>query len=57
MSSRAVWVNPEASDEQVVFDNNRAATLEALRAGRAGHPSVAAPWPPRDDVHNAYFRP
>ena len=53
----AVWVNPEASDGQDVFDNNRAATLEALRAGRAGHPSVADALAVRDDVHNAYFRP
>ena len=37
----AVWVNPEAADEGSVFENNRAATLEALRAGRRGEPSVA----------------
>ena len=53
----AVWVNPDASDEQLVFGNNRAATLSALRAGRAGHPSVADALAARDDVHNAYFRP
>jgi len=53
----AVWVDPEASDERVVFGNNRAATLEALRAGRAGHPSVADALAARDDVYNAYFRP
>jgi len=53
----AVWVNPEAADERVVFGNNRAATLEALRAGRAGHPSVDDALAARHDLHNAYFRP
>ena len=53
----AVWVNPEAVDEQVVFENNKRATLEALRAGRAGRPSVADALAARDAVHNAYFRP
>ena len=38
----AVWVNPDAGDEQVVFSNNREATLGALRAGREGGPEVAA---------------
>jgi 5,6,7,8-tetrahydromethanopterin hydro-lyase len=53
----AVWVNPGATVEQVVFDNNKAATLEALRAGRTGRPSVADALAARDGVHNAYFRP
>jgi 5,6,7,8-tetrahydromethanopterin hydro-lyase len=53
----AVWVNPEASDEQAVFDNNRTATTEALRAGRAGRPSVAEALAARDDPFNAYYRP
>ena len=38
----AVWVNPDAGDEQAVFSNNREATLAALRAGREGRPEVAA---------------
>ena len=38
----------------LVFGNK--ATL-ALRAGRAGHPSVTDAVAARDDVHNAYFRP
>ena len=53
----AVWVNPEAADAQRVFENNRAATLEALRSGRRGDPSVADALAARDGVHNAYFRP
>ena len=53
----AVWVNPEAADEQAVFENNKASTLEALRAGRAARPSVADALAARADVHNAYFRP
>ena len=31
----AVWVNPEADDEQAVYANNRSATLAALRQGAA----------------------
>ena len=36
----AVWVNPQAADREAVFENNKAATLGALRAGRAGQPTV-----------------
>jgi 5,6,7,8-tetrahydromethanopterin hydro-lyase len=46
----AVWVNPEASDEQSVFENNAAATLGALRLGNAQGPTV-------DDVLQAANRP
>ena len=53
----AVWVNPEAADERVVFENNKRAMLEALRAGRAGRPSVDDALAARAGVHNAYFRP
>jgi len=49
----AVWVDPEASDETAVFENNRAATFDALRAGASGEPTVGAvldegarPWNP-----------
>ena len=51
----AVWVNPDADDEEAVFANNEAATLAALTAGRDGRPTV-------DDVlgagdpQNPYFR-
>jgi 5,6,7,8-tetrahydromethanopterin hydro-lyase len=37
----AVWVNPEADDEDAVYANNESATLAALVAGRDGAPSVA----------------
>jgi len=52
----AVWVNPQAADEDAVFENNRAATLSALRAGRAGRPSVAEALAERDHPSNAYYR-
>jgi len=52
----AVWVNPEADDEDAVYANNEAATLAALVAGRDGSPTVnevlAAGAP-----HNPFFRP
>jgi 5,6,7,8-tetrahydromethanopterin hydro-lyase len=37
----AVWVNPDADDERAVYENNEAATLAALAAGRDGSPTVA----------------
>jgi 5,6,7,8-tetrahydromethanopterin hydro-lyase len=36
----AVWVNPEAADEEAVYANNRAATAAALAAGSRGDPPV-----------------
>jgi 5,6,7,8-tetrahydromethanopterin hydro-lyase len=49
----AVWVDPNAADAELVFTNNAAATLAALRAGARGLPNVAdvlaagaAPWNP-----------
>jgi 5,6,7,8-tetrahydromethanopterin hydro-lyase len=51
----AVWVNPDADDEEAVFTNNAAATLGALQAGRDNLPTA-------DDVlgagepENPYFR-
>ncbi len=36
----AVWVNPEANDEEDVFANNEAATLAALVAGHEDSPTV-----------------
>jgi 5,6,7,8-tetrahydromethanopterin hydro-lyase len=50
-----VWVNPDAGDETAVYRNNRVATLEALRAGRDGRPSVADALAVRHQPHNAYF--
>jgi 5,6,7,8-tetrahydromethanopterin hydro-lyase len=50
----AVWVNPQARDEALVYTNNREATARALARAVAGEPSVrdvlaAAP------AANAYF--
>ena len=49
----AVWVNPQAADAEAVFANNTEATLQALRNGHEGHPSVTeavaaglSPWNP-----------
>jgi 5,6,7,8-tetrahydromethanopterin hydro-lyase len=36
----AVWVDPEAQDERLVYDNNRAATRQALERGEAGAPAL-----------------
>ncbi len=36
----AVWVNPEAGDEELVYANNAEAVLAALRAGRDDLPGV-----------------
>ena len=53
----AVWVNPDATEEAAVFANNRAATREALRAGRAGAPSVHDALAARHTPSNAFYRP
>ena len=53
----AVWVNPEAADEHAVFENNMAATLGALRAGREGRPEVSEALAARHKPSNAYYRP
>jgi 5,6,7,8-tetrahydromethanopterin hydro-lyase len=51
----AVWVNPEARDEQQVFTNNASATLNALRAGQEGRPSVVDVLAAASDPTNPYF--
>ena len=53
----AVWVHPAAREESTVFANNRAATLDALRAGRDGRPAVAEALAGRNAPQNAYYRP
>ena len=50
----AVWVNPEASDARAVCDNNRQATLDALRAGVVGFPDVESVLAVRSAVWNPY---
>jgi 5,6,7,8-tetrahydromethanopterin hydro-lyase len=36
----AVWVRPAADDKHAVYENNAAATLRALRTGKAGGPGI-----------------
>lgn len=36
----AVWVDPNAEDERRVYDNNRAATRQALECGARAEPSL-----------------
>jgi len=52
----AVWVNPEATDAELVYVNNRRATRAALEAGRARHPAIADLLAVRDDPYNPFFR-
>jgi len=51
----AVWVNPEAVDAELVYANNRAATLAALRAGMAGGPPLADVLAARHAPVNPYY--
>jgi 5,6,7,8-tetrahydromethanopterin hydro-lyase len=53
----AVWVDPKARDEGLVFANNREATAAALALGRAGGPAVSDVLARRDDASNPFFRP
>ncbi len=53
----AVWVNPLAADEALVYDNNRTATRDALAAGAARAPSLAEALEYRDRALNAYYLP
>jgi 5,6,7,8-tetrahydromethanopterin hydro-lyase len=52
----AVWVNPEATDERAVYENNARATLDALRAGAANEPTAAAVLAEPGEPWNPYFR-
>ncbi|HZT65538.1 MAG TPA: formaldehyde-activating enzyme [Acidimicrobiales bacterium] len=52
----AVWVDPAAVDEELVYANNRAATRAALEAGRRGTPGVDEALAVRDDPRNPFFR-
>jgi 5,6,7,8-tetrahydromethanopterin hydro-lyase len=51
----AVWVNPQAADERLVFENNKEATLGALRAGKEGRPFVGDALSARHAPSNAYY--
>jgi len=53
----AVWVNPAAEDAQAVYANNRAATYQALRAGRERRPALDDLLSVRGAPFNPFFRP
>ncbi len=50
----AVWVNPAAADADAVFANNRAAMVDALRAGSRREPRLSQIM--RVDVWNPFYR-
>jgi 5,6,7,8-tetrahydromethanopterin hydro-lyase len=51
----AVWVSPEATDADAVYENNRAATLDALRNGVEGRPSIDQQATARRHVSNGFY--
>ena len=51
----AVWVNPDAHDEEAVYTNNAEATLAALTAGRDDLPSMRTVLD-AGEPRNPYFR-
>ncbi len=53
----AVWVDPAATDADLVHQNNRAATRQALLAGRAHEPSLADVLEARHQPTNPFFTP
>ena len=53
----AVWVDPNAADADLVFHNNRAATFQALLAGRARQPLLADVLEARHHPENPFFTP
>ncbi len=53
----AVWVNPEAVDESLVYANNRTATRDALAAGAGRLPALDEALEYRDRAINAYYLP
>jgi 5,6,7,8-tetrahydromethanopterin hydro-lyase len=53
----AVWVNPAADDDAMVFANNARATTEALQRGRRREPGVDEALSARGSVWNPFFRP
>jgi 5,6,7,8-tetrahydromethanopterin hydro-lyase len=51
----AVWVNPEASDAELVYANNRVAMLTAIRASLDGLPHVSDVLAARDLPSNPFY--
>jgi 5,6,7,8-tetrahydromethanopterin hydro-lyase len=53
----AVWVDPAASDANLVYRNNRVATRAALEAGQQGHPAIADILAAREHPFNPFYTP
>jgi 5,6,7,8-tetrahydromethanopterin hydro-lyase len=53
----AVWVNPAASDEDLIYENNREATRLALVAGANGSPALEDAITASRGAFNPFFRP
>ncbi len=53
----AVWVNPAADDAGAIFENNTAATVQALRNAKAGLPGVDEFLDAARAPFNSFFRP
>ena len=51
----AVWVNPAARDERLVYENNRTATRRALEAGRDNTPTREDILAVRHEPRNPFF--
>lgn len=51
----AVWVDPAAADEGLVFANNRRATREAIEAGHHRSPALEELMALRDSPANPHF--
>ncbi len=51
----AVWVDPAASDPELIYANNRAATLAAMRAGRERSPALETVLAAGDTPSNPFF--
>ena len=53
----AVWVDPAAQDADLVFENNRQATREAIGNAVSGYPPATAAVERRERAWNPFFRP
>jgi 5,6,7,8-tetrahydromethanopterin hydro-lyase len=53
----AVWVDWAAEDEQAVYENNAAATTQALAAGETGRPPLEDLLAAAGEPWNPFFRP
>ena len=52
----AVWVNPSADNEEVIFTNNRDATYAALKQARDAGPDLNQALAAMTNPSNPYFR-